>query len=179
MKTDTSVAQHIRDDHKKIQGLFSQLEALEVRSPERTLAVARELWAELELHSRLEEELLYPALDAYAGSLDPKMPVERARLEHESARKLVARMRELGPQDAQFGAYLEELRQAVRQHIEDEERVLLVEAEQKLGELSELESRWRSRRAELLENREFQDAARPELAQNPNGGEQKRTERRA
>src|ERR1700744_3979415 len=62
MKTISAV-QLLRDDQKKILGLFRQLEVLGERAPELRDAVVVELFEEFLIHSQIEERLFYPGVD--------------------------------------------------------------------------------------------------------------------
>jgi hypothetical protein len=173
MNSTPSITQQIRDDHKKAIGLFTQALATEVRATEMHGPVARELLAELEIHARLEEELFYPALEERLP-LQSKTYVTGARAAHEDARALIERLKALDTESDHFLAGIEELRGLILQHMQEEERLLLPEADKALGQqLGELGERYRSRREDLLNSAEFAPA-RPEEAQDPNGGEQMR-----
>jgi hemerythrin len=59
--------QLLKMDHKQVRKLF---EDFHVASDDDKSSIARRLFAELEIHSKLEEELLYPAVQAKLESLD-------------------------------------------------------------------------------------------------------------
>jgi len=59
--------QLLRTDHKQVQKLFEQFHGA---SDEEKGSIAKRLFTELEIHSKIEEELLYPAVQSKLESLD-------------------------------------------------------------------------------------------------------------
>ncbi len=59
--------QLLKADHKQVRKLFEQFHAA---SDDDKQSIARRLFVELEIHSKLEEELFYPAVQAKLESLD-------------------------------------------------------------------------------------------------------------
>jgi hemerythrin superfamily protein len=55
-----SATQMIRQDHKKVEGLFKKFEQTKGAQAKRRLA--ENAMAELEVHAALEEEIFYPAV---------------------------------------------------------------------------------------------------------------------
>jgi len=59
--------QLLKADHKQVQKLFEQFHGA---SDEEKGSIAKRLFTELEIHSKIEEELLYPAVQSKLESLD-------------------------------------------------------------------------------------------------------------
>jgi len=59
--------QLLKADHKQVRKLFEEFHGA---SDDDKASIARRLFTELEIHSKLEEELLYPAVQAKLESLD-------------------------------------------------------------------------------------------------------------
>ena len=59
--------QLLKADHKQVRKLFEQFHAA---SDDDKQSIATRLFIELEIHSKLEEELFYPAVQAKLESLD-------------------------------------------------------------------------------------------------------------
>lgn len=97
----------LEQDHRKVEDLFARYEN---EHDERTL---HQICRELELHTTLEEELVYPRL----AELDHTM-VERAEEEHAEARELIAQI-EAGDPDAAM--LTSQLHKAMQQHVSQEE----------------------------------------------------------
>jgi hemerythrin superfamily protein len=49
----------IKEDHRKVEGLFESFE--KARDEDRKKALAREICTELTIHAMIEEEIFYPA----------------------------------------------------------------------------------------------------------------------
>jgi hemerythrin superfamily protein len=78
-KRSTDAVQMLKDDHRKVEALFEQF--LEEESGKKQ-HIAQQIFHELEVHSTLEEELFYPALQtqgdpAELGSLEQEEEIER------------------------------------------------------------------------------------------------------
>jgi hemerythrin-like domain-containing protein len=99
----------------------------------------------LEIHAKLEEEIFYPAMRKYDADL-----VDKSIPEHNETRRLIARLRELRPDDQAFDRTVMELMRNVMRHVADEETILLPDAERVLGDkLDELGAQMTRRRFEL------------------------------
>lgn len=77
-KRSTDAIQMLKDDHRKVEALFGQF--LEEEGGKKQ-QVAQQIFHELEVHSTLEEELFYPALQsqgdpAELGSLEQDEEIE-------------------------------------------------------------------------------------------------------
>lgn len=154
----------LRDNHKTLRGLFTQLEASGLRAPEMKQGVRKQLWREFDIHSRLEEELFYPALRAALdlreqGLIDDSINIHR----------------EAGVAFHDPSDRFDEFRDLVLTHLDDEEKHLFPLAEQFIGEaeLEDLGAKLRQRYEEFSQLR-ADDGSAPEQTQNPRGGEQKR-----
>jgi len=78
-KKSADAIQMLKDDHRKVEALFEQF--LEEESGKKQ-QIAQQIFHELEVHSTLEEELFYPALQtngdpAELGSLEQGEEIER------------------------------------------------------------------------------------------------------
>jgi hemerythrin superfamily protein len=78
-KKSADAIQMLKDDHRKVEALFEQF--LEEESGKKQ-QIAQQIFHELEVHSTLEEELFYPALQtqgdpAELGSLEQAEETER------------------------------------------------------------------------------------------------------
>lgn len=113
--------------------------------PRAKQALANVICTALRIHSRIEEELFYPAMGA-AGS----MLLEDLEPEHEEMRSLIGQLTGMDPASPQFDLTFFELMQTVIHHMADEETMLLPHAESVLGErLGELGGRMMLLRMEL------------------------------
>jgi len=133
----------IRRDHMNVLSTFHSYRIDSPPDKKRTLVETISL--ALEIHSKLEEEIFYPAIRKYdAGVVEKSLP------EHNEVRRLIARLREMQPEDPAFDSTVMELMRDVMRHVADEETILLPDAERVMGErLNELGAEMTRRRFEL------------------------------
>jgi hypothetical protein len=75
----------------------------------------------------------------------------KSKPEHDKMREDIAKLREMGPEDAAYDARFMQLMREVMHHVADEETVLLPTAERALeSQLSELGMRMTKRRMQLV-----------------------------
>lgn len=122
----------LREDHQAVQGLFSQFEEADRRGQQR---IADEALTMLEIHTKLEEELIYPAIQDAVG--DDEM-IEEALEEHHVATLLIKELRKMQPKDERYAAKFKVLSEMVRHHIEEEENETFPEAEKAEIDWSEI-----------------------------------------
>ena len=135
----------IIQDHRDMQEMFAKLR----NGGGDPLRVFQQMAAILTAHSRAEESEVYPAI-ARAGDKDE---VTHAREEHAEADELVAKLKRLDPESAEFLEVLGKLIEGVQHHIEEEESTALPALRSGLGpdRLAELADRFLARRGEELE----------------------------
>ena len=119
-----TVTNMIRADHTHVLATFHQYEI--DTSPGTKRALVNTICAGLEIHAQLEEEIFYPAMRAVAGDAGV---VGKSVPEHDEMRRLIARLREMEPEDAGYDATVMELMRDVLHHVADEETILLPDAE--------------------------------------------------
>lgn len=136
----------IRMDHSHVLRMAHRYRA--TTTPARKQALVRSIGLALEVHARLEEEILYPALAEVAGG---NQVLAKSRPEHDEMRRLIELLRTSAPEQAGYDASVMALMRTVLHHVADEETVLLPEAERLLpARLGELGARMTRRRLQLL-----------------------------
>lgn len=144
-KLTPSITSMIRQDHTHVLANFHKYDAN--ASASQRQALVDMVCLALEIHTQLEEEIFYPALQAVAAGnevLDKSVP------EHDQVRELIARLRGMTPEDASYTGTFMQLMRSVIHHVADEETVLLPEAERLLADrLSELGAEMTRRRLQL------------------------------
>lgn len=137
MDPSTDAIQMLKDDHRKVEALFEQfLEAEDGTKPR----IAERIFHELEIHSTLEEELFYPALQD-PDETGESAPVEQAEEftvmnmiinaydEHRAVRDIIAQLRQKDASSQDFRQTMIELQQIVMDHVFEEEDELFAEAQ--------------------------------------------------
>lgn len=101
-------------DHREVEALFAKIERAEGK--DRTPFI-EELASSLEGHMELEEKIVYPAMQPTTG----EEAVQEGMTEHELARKDLAQVLRLAPDEPGFGAALEAVKAGIAHHVEEEE----------------------------------------------------------
>ena len=131
-----SAVQLLRDDHKKILGLFRQLEVIEERAPELRDAVVVELFEEFLIHSQLEERLFYPRVERLIQSdVNEAGLIEQSFVDHQEIAMLIQRyFRERVQNNVHDGSKLEEMSELVQAHMLEEEKSLFAFVEKNFSD---------------------------------------------
>jgi hemerythrin-like domain-containing protein len=145
--------QLLKDDHKKVKGLLAELEATTSRGVKKRSQLLATIGQELRAHTKIEEEIFYPAFKA-AGekSEDDKMYFE-AMEEHRAAGELVLPDLEgTEPSSDKFSGRAKVLKELVEHHADEEEKEMFPRARKLLsaGELNALGAQMAARKRELL-----------------------------
>jgi hemerythrin-like domain-containing protein len=123
----------LKTDHAHVKDLFQQFEAAGHRAHGKKHSIAEEVFAELDVHTTLEEELFYPAMKRKTDQ-DGKDLVAEAVEEHHVVTTLMDELKGLDPKDERYDAKFKVLMENVEHHIEEEEGEMFPEAEEVLGE---------------------------------------------
>lgn len=126
----TNAADMLRQDHKKVKALFREYAELGDRAFKSKRRLAEEIIHELEVHSKLEEDIFYPQAREAQEKLDDV--VAEGYEEHHVADVLMQEIRGLQPEDERFDAKMKVLCESIQHHIEEEETELLPGAERAL-----------------------------------------------
>ena len=134
-----NVIQELTTDHREVEELFAQIEALPP-GDQRRREVADRLTMELVRHSVAEEEHLYPAVRRYVDDGDDLADKEIA--DHSEVERLLKELEGCEPSDSRFDSLVSRLKTSVTDHVADEENRLFTllahacsaEALQELGE---------------------------------------------
>jgi galactokinase len=106
----------LRADHRKVADLFAKFESATRNGRKR--ALAKEICLALSVHTKIEEDVFYPACK---GAVDDAL-LDEACVEHDAAKVLIAEI-EAGAPDAPFyDAKVTVLSEMVEHHVEEEEQ---------------------------------------------------------
>jgi hemerythrin superfamily protein len=101
-------------DHREVEELFDKID--KAKGDDRTPLIDQ-LATSLRAHMELEETVVYPKMEPVTG----EEPVQEGEKEHELARKALADVLSLAPDEPGFGAALEALKAGIEHHVEEEE----------------------------------------------------------
>ncbi len=120
----------LKADHEKVAGIFEKLEPTTERGVKTREALFAELKKELDVHARIEEEILYPTLEEADETHDI---VLESYEEHGVVKTLLAELDELAKDDEMWGAKLKVLQENVEHHVEEEEGEMFPKAKKVLS----------------------------------------------
>lgn len=124
----------LTEDHDKVRDLLSELGETSDRSKKTRSQLLEKIREELEVHTRIEEELFYPAYRE-AGGGDHDEQVAEAREEHRAVTKLVLPdLEKTDPTSPEFAGRAKVLRDLVEHHAEEEEEEMFPAARETLSE---------------------------------------------
>jgi hemerythrin superfamily protein len=110
----------LRKDHAAVRSLFNKYGHTGKSSHEKKLQLFEQIRRELQIHSRAEEEIFYPAIKALNGVESRKL-VSQALKEHKDVDDLLIQISRLKPTDESFDENIETLFENVDHHVEQEE----------------------------------------------------------
>lgn len=106
----------LKADHRKVEGLFAGFEAAKANSDKQALAA--QICMELTIHTKIEEDVFYPACE---GSVE-EAQLKEAYVEHDAAKVLIAEIEAGHPDDSFFDAKIKVLSEEIAHHVEEEEQ---------------------------------------------------------
>ncbi len=148
----------LQDDHKRVQKMFKQFAKTDREDSDAMRELVEEACHELEVHALLEEQIFYPALREMVSEDQAEM-LEEAEIEHDSAKQLIAALRELQPGDSKYAATFIVLGEYVKHHIEEEESEIFKQAKKAKLDLDALGEQLQNRRKQLMEDDEASGGA--------------------
>ena len=145
--------QLLKQDHKTVRGLLSDLEATTRRALKRRGELLAKVAREIDVHTRIEEEIFYPAFKQAGDRGEDAKLYHEAREEHRAAGELVLPdLLKTAPDSEEFGGRAKVLKELVEHHAREEEREMFPRARQLLtaAQLRELGELMMERKQELL-----------------------------
>jgi hypothetical protein len=106
----------LKEDHRKVEELFEMFE--KAKGDGRKEKIALEICKELTIHTILEEEIFYPAIE---GKVEEDL-LKESFVEHDAAKVLIAEIEGGGPSDEFYDAKVKVLKEEIEHHVEEEEK---------------------------------------------------------
>jgi len=145
----------LTEDHRKVKKLLGELAETTSRAEKTRTELLAQIARELKAHTKVEEEIFYPAFkQAGEKSDDDKMYFE-ALEEHRAAGELVLPDLEgTNVTSDQFGGRAKVLKELVEHHADEEEKEMFPRARKLLDKaaLTELGQQMQARKQELLKS---------------------------
>ena len=149
----------LKADHRKVAGLFEQFENAPGDGKKEKLAL--QICLELTIHTRIEEEIFYPACK---GKIEDDL-VREAYVEHDGAKVLIAEIETGGPDDTYYDAKVKVLSEQITHHVEEEEKRMegLFAQARKAGlDMDALGDKLRARKADLIATYKASGLSKPQ-----------------
>lgn len=121
----------LKKQHRQVEKLFKQGEKTE--DPRQRRQIMEQIANELKLHTKIEEEVFYPAVRREMGTSKAEEMVDEAFEEHHVVDLVLAELPKVDPEDERFEAKMTVLSELVEHHVQEEEEEMFPMAEKKLG----------------------------------------------
>jgi hemerythrin superfamily protein len=118
------VFEMLEQDHSKVKTLFEEFEAAkDSRTKQR---IMNKTLVELEVHAKLEESLIYPAI---RKKIDADKIMDEALEEHHVAHTLINELKRGAGKNGRHDAKFKVLGESIKHHIKEEEGTMFPQAE--------------------------------------------------
>ena len=121
----------LKKDHQEAARLMDQIETAADGGQNSGVELFNQLKNALTLHTRIEEQVFYPALENHQETRDL---VKEAYTEHDEVKNLLSEISGLSPSSKDFLNKLTELRDNVEHHVEEEENEMFPKVKQVLSQ---------------------------------------------
>jgi hemerythrin-like domain-containing protein len=121
----------LKKDHKKVSGIFEKLDTTTERGVKTREELFTQLKQELDVHSQIEETVLYPILKLAKETEDITL---EAYEEHNVVKQLLSELDALSKDDETWGAKFTVLKENVEHHVEEEEGEMFKKARKVLSQ---------------------------------------------
>ena len=141
----------LEEDHKKVRQLFREYEGVGERGLKTKQKLAEQIRNELVIHTAIEEEIFYPAIQDTVEDM-----VAEAIEEHNVVDRLLLEIRDISPEDDVFDAKMTVMMENVEHHADEEEKEMFPKVKKAMGmdTMRTLGERMSRRKSELMrENR--------------------------
>ena len=118
-----NVLELLKEDHRNVEELFASFQKADGRSRQ---GIAEEALSALEVHSMIEEKLVYPA---FLKATKEKDMVAEANEEHHVVKFLIKELRKMKASVEGYKAKFTVLSELVKHHVEEEEGEMFPQAE--------------------------------------------------
>jgi hemerythrin superfamily protein len=148
----------LKEDHRAVEKLFKEYEGASGEGRKEKLA--RKICLELIVHTKIEEDIFYPACD---GKIDEDL-LKEAYVEHDAAKLLIAEIQAgSGQTDDFFDAKVQVLSEEIEHHVKEEEGELFPQVRKADIDLEALGERLAERKRELMSEYRNSELPEPEL----------------
>jgi len=139
----------LKADHRQVEKWFKEFDKTRLAS--RKGKLAEQICTALTVHAKIEEEVFYPA---FLAATEDKDLHHEAVVEHASAKRLIAEIESMKPDDDYYDAKVTVLSEMIKHHVKEEEQPggMFAEARKSDMDLEDLGKRMKARKAQLETN---------------------------
>lgn len=109
----------LTNDHAEVKSKFEEFDQLGERAHSSKKRLANKICIALSAHSAAEEAIFYPSVKALGK--EGKQLVQKAMVEHASAKSLIQQIQSMDPEDEFFDAMVKVLSEQIEHHVKEEE----------------------------------------------------------
>jgi hemerythrin superfamily protein len=107
----------LKSDHRQVESWFAQF--TKSKNTRKKQQLATTICDALTVHTTIEEEIFYPAFIEATGDKDTH---HEAVVEHAGAKKLIAEIEAMSPDDDYYDAKMTVLSEMIKHHVKEEEQ---------------------------------------------------------
>lgn len=133
----------LMEDHEYVKKAFRAFDKMD---EEDQPALVKQVCAALKAHTRIEEEIFYPAV---RKAIKDEDLMNEAEIEHDSAKALIKQLERMKPSDPKFAATFTVLGEYVNHHVKEEEDEMFPKARRARVNLKALGARLMGRKIRL------------------------------
>lgn len=123
----------LKADHQTVKAILAQLSESTDKAIKKRTDLLDKLEMEISIHTKLEEEILYPAFKA-AGTMEQDVLYFEAKEEHRTVDSLVLPdLKQTDPGTPEFAGRVKVVKELLEHHIEEEETEMFPQAKKLLG----------------------------------------------
>lgn len=123
----------LKADHERVKSILAQLSESTERGVKKRSDLLSKLEMEITIHTKLEEEILYPAFKE-AGTKEQDIMYYEAKEEHRTVDSLVLPdLKNTDPGTPEFSGRVKVVKELLEHHIEEEESEMFPQAKKLLG----------------------------------------------
>lgn len=142
-KDDMNITEIISMDHRKVDTLFMEIEKTD--DPQKLQEFFGQLYKDLSVHAEAEEQVVYPAVRSYYGNTQ-ELYDEQAEM-----KQMLAQIKALNPSASNFKEQIKQLKQAVQDHVRQEENDMFPQIRRNLSEaqMEQMATQFKSAKSQI------------------------------
>lgn len=142
----------LKEDHEKVRDLLTKLEDSSTRAVKTRQELLEKIVMELKVHTKIEEDVFYPAFKAAAEKAEQREMYYEANEEHRLVDFEIPRLQALDPSTDDYSAHIKVLKEIVEHHADEEEKEMFPMAKKLMSsdELEELGAKMEAEKKQLM-----------------------------